>query len=112
MIMHQEVDSSPPDRYVEEGDLITFGDILLKVLHTPGHSRGGISLVTDKMVFVGDTLFEGSIGRTDFPGGDYEGLIRHVKEKVFPLGDDVVIYPGHGPKTTVGRERRTNPFFS
>jgi len=112
MIMHQEVDSPPPDRYVEEGDLITFGDILLKVLHTPGHSRGGISLVTDKMVFVGDTLFEGSIGRTDFPGGDYEGLIRHVKGKVFPLGDDVVIYPGHGPKTTVGRERRTNPFFS
>jgi hydroxyacylglutathione hydrolase len=111
MIMHQEVDSPPPDRYVEEGDLITFGDILLKVLHTPGHSRGGISLVTDKMVFVGDTLFEGSIGRTDLPGGDYEGLIRHVKGKIFPLGDDVVIYPGHGPKTTVGRERRTNPFF-
>ena len=110
--MHQEVDSHPPDRYVEEGDLITFGDILLKVLHTPGHSLGGISLVTDKMVFVGDTLFQGSIGRTDFPGGDYEGLIRHVKGKVFPLGDDVVIYPGHGPKTTVGRERRTNPFFS
>jgi glyoxylase-like metal-dependent hydrolase (beta-lactamase superfamily II) len=121
MILHQggsggpwgmDVDNSPPpDRYLKEGDIITFGDISFKVLHTPGHSSGGISLFTDKMVFVGDTLFAGSIGRTDFPGGDYEGLIRNVREKIFSLGDDVVIYPGHGPKTTVGRERRTNPFF-
>jgi glyoxylase-like metal-dependent hydrolase (beta-lactamase superfamily II) len=103
--------SPPPDRYVQDGDLITFGDISLKVLHTPGHSEGGISLVTDKMVFVGDTLFAGSIGRTDFPGGDSDGLLRSVREKIFPLGDDIVIYPGHGPETTVGRERRTNPFF-
>jgi len=122
MILHQgsngslwgmEVeDSPPPDLYVEEKDVITFGDISLKVLHTPGHSPGGISLVSDKMVFVGDTLFAGSIGRTDLPGGDYEELIRNVKEKIFPLGDDVVIYPGHGPKTTVGREKRSNPFFA
>jgi len=105
-------DSPPPDHYVEEGDLITFGDISLKVLHTPGHSAGGISLVTDQVVFVGDTLFAGSIGRTDFPGGDYDGLLRNVREKIFPLGDDVVIYPGHGPKTTVGRERQSNPFFA
>ena len=105
-------DSPPPDLYVEERDVITFGDISLQVLHTPGHSPGGISLLSDKMVFVGDTLFAGSIGRTDLPGGDYETLIRSVKEKIFPLGDDVVIYPGHGPKTTVGRERRSNPFFA
>jgi hydroxyacylglutathione hydrolase len=105
-------DSPPPDLYVEEKDVITFGDISLQVLHTPGHSPGGISLVSDKMVFVGDTLFAGSIGRTDLPGGDYETLIRNVKEKIFPLGDDVVIYPGHGPKTTVGREKRSNPFFT
>jgi len=121
MILHQgangrswgmNVDNSPPpDRYLEEGDIVTFGDISLKVLHTPGHSSGGISLFSDKMVFVGDTLFAGSIGRTDFPGGDYEGLIRNVRQKIFPLGDDVVVYPGHGPKTTVGREKRTNPFF-
>jgi hydroxyacylglutathione hydrolase len=121
MIVHQaasegmwgmKVENSPaPDRCVEEGDIITFGDISLKVLHTPGHSGGGISLLTDRIVFVGDSLFAGSIGRTDFPGGDYEALLRHVREKIFPLGDDVVIYPGHGPKTTVGRERRTNPFF-
>ena len=108
-----EVENSPPpDRTVEEGEFITFGDISLKVLHTPGHSAGGISLVADKMAFVGDTLFAGSIGRTDFPGGDYEGLLRNVREKIFILGDDVVIYPGHGPKTTVARERRTNPFFA
>jgi glyoxylase-like metal-dependent hydrolase (beta-lactamase superfamily II) len=122
MILHQgsngsmwgmEVeDSPPPDLYVEEKDVITFGDISLQVLHTPGHSPGGISLLSDKMVFVGDTLFAGSIGRTDLPGGDYEELIRNVKEKIFPLGDDVVIYPGHGPKTTVGREKRSNPFFA
>lgn len=106
------VENSPPaDRYVKEGDAITFGDISLKVLHTPGHSPGGISLVTGKRVFVGDTLFAGSIGRTDFPGGDYDGLLRSVREKIFTLGDDAVIYPGHGPETTVGRERRTNPFF-
>jgi hydroxyacylglutathione hydrolase len=103
--------SPPPDRYIEEGDIITIGDISLKVLHTPGHSPGGISLVTDKIVFVGDTLFAGSIGRTDFPGGDYEGLIHHVRNKIFTLGDDVIVYPGHGLKTTVGRERKTNPFF-
>jgi len=122
MILHQSMNrgmwgihvdnSPPPDRYLTEGDVITFGDISLKVLNTPGHSPGGISLVTDKIVFVGDTLFAGSIGRTDFPGGDHEGLLRNVRKKIFTLGDDVVVYPGHGPKTTVGRERKTNPFFT
>jgi len=122
MILHQSMnrgmwgihvdDSPPPDRYLTEGDIITFGDISLKVLNTPGHSPGSISLVTDKIVFVGDTLFAGSIGRTDFPGGDHEGLLRNVRKKIFTLGDDVVVYPGHGPKTTVGRERKTNPFFT
>jgi len=104
--------SPPPDRYIAEGDVITFGDISLKVLHTPGHSGGGIALATDKMVFVGDTLFAGSIGRTDFPGGDQEGLLRGVREKIFTLGDDVVVYPGHGPQTTVGQEKKYNPFFA
>lgn len=122
MILHQSAsggmwgthidNSPPPDRYLVEGDIIIIGDISLKVLHTPGHSPGGISLVTDKIVFVGDTLFAGSIGRTDFSGGDYEGLLRNVREKIFTLGDDVIVYPGHGPKTTVGRERKTNPFFN
>jgi len=104
--------SPPPDRYLEEGDSITVGDITLTVLHTPGHSPGGISLVTDKMVFVGDTLFAGSIGRTDLPGGDYEGLLEGVRTKIFTLGDDVAVYPGHGPQTTVGQEKQYNPFFA
>ena len=122
MILNQEAQGSmwgmtlenspPPDRMVDEGDVIAFGDISLRILHTPGHSPGGISLVTDEIVFVGDSLFAGSIGRTDLPGGDYEALINNVKEKIFPLGDDVVVYPGHGPQTTVGQERRTNPFFA
>jgi len=107
------VENSPPaDRYIEEGDVITVGDISLKVLHTPGHSPGGISLVTDKIVFVGDTLFAGSIGRTDLPGGDYEGLLEGVRNKIFTLGDDVVVYPGHGPQTTVKQEKQYNPFFA
>jgi glyoxylase-like metal-dependent hydrolase (beta-lactamase superfamily II) len=104
--------SPPPDRLLEDGDIITFGDISLKVLHTPGHSSGGISLATDNMVFVGDALFAGSIGRTDFPGGDYDGLIEGVRKKIFTLGDDVVVYPGHGPYTTVGQEKQYNPFFA
>jgi len=107
------IENSPPaDRYIEEGDTITFGDITLTVIHTPGHSPGGISLVTDKIVFVGDTLFAGSIGRTDLPGGDYEGLLEGVRTKIFPLGDDVVVYPGHGPQTTVGQEKQYTPFFA
>jgi len=105
-------ESPLPDRFLEEGDVIVIGNLSLRVIHTPGHTPGGISLFSDGVVFVGDTLFAGSIGRTDFPGGDYYQLIRSVKEKLFVLGDEVVVYPGHGPKTTIGRERRTNPFFT
>ncbi len=104
-------DSPPPDRTIDEGDTITFGDITLEVFHTPGHSPGGISLYTDDIVFVGDTLFAGSIGRTDFPGGNYDMLISNVRKKLFLLGDDVRVFTGHGPETTIGRERRFNPFF-
>lgn len=103
--------SPPPDRMVEDGDEITFGNITLKVIHTPGHSPGGISLYTDGNVFVGDTLFQGSIGRTDLGGGDYGTLISSVKNKLFTLGDDVKVYSGHGPATTIGREKQYNPFF-
>jgi glyoxylase-like metal-dependent hydrolase (beta-lactamase superfamily II) len=104
-------DSPPPDRLLEDGDEITFGGITLKVIHTPGHSPGGISLFTPQDLFVGDTLFSGSIGRTDFPGGDYGTLIRSVRDRLFILGDGVRVYPGHGPDTTIGQERRFNPFF-
>ena len=102
--------SPPPDRTVEEGETISFGEITLKVIHTPGHSRGGISLYTDGVAFVGDTLFAGSIGRTDFPGGDYGTLIASIKDKLFALGDDVRVYTGHGPATIIGLEKRVNPF--
>jgi len=102
--------SPPPDRTVDDGDVITFGDIDLKVIHTPGHTQGGISLYFDGHLFVGDTLFQGSIGRTDFPGGDYNTLISAIREKLFVLGDDVRVFPGHGPETSIGTERRSNPF--
>ncbi|UCD78549.1 MAG: MBL fold metallo-hydrolase [Desulfobacterales bacterium] len=102
--------SPPPDRELEDGDEVNFGNITLKVLHTPGHTPGGISLCTDHHVFVGDTLFAGSIGRTDFPGGSFETIKKSIQQKLFTLNDDVKVYPGHGPATTIGVERRTNPF--
>lgn len=103
--------SPAPDRTVQEGDTISFGEITLRVLDTPGHSPGGISLHTDNMVFVGDTLFAGSIGRTDLPGGDFQTLISSIKTKLFPLGDDTKVYTGHGPATSIGQEKRANPFL-
>ncbi len=105
------VEASPePDRKVADGDTITFGNITIKVIHTPGHSPGGISLYTNGCLFVGDTLFAGSIGRTDFPGGDHQTLLNSIREKLFLLDDDVRVYTGHGPETTIGTEKRTNPF--
>ena len=104
-------ENSPfPDRMLEEGDTVSFGTITFSVIHTPGHTPGGISFHTNGVVFVGDTLFAGSIGRTDFPGGDYETLISSVQKKLFSLGDDVRVFSGHGPETTVGQERQFNPF--
>ena len=103
-------DSPPPDRTINDGDTITFGQITLKVIHTPGHTPGGISLFTDGHVFVGDTLFAGSIGRTDFPGGDFATLKSSIQEKLFKLADDVRVYTGHGPETTIGHEKQHNPF--
>ncbi len=104
--------SPPPDMTVQDGDIIRIGSITLTVLHTPGHTPGGISLVTDGCVFVGDTLFAGSIGRTDFPGGDYDTLISSIRNKLYPLDDRTVVYTGHGPDTTIGSEKRFNPFVT
>ena len=103
-------DSPDPDRFLEDGDTVSFGEITFNVLHTPGHTPGGIAFHADGAVFVGDTLFAGSIGRTDFPGGNYDQIIASIREKLFSLGDDVVVYTGHGPETTIGREKKTNPF--
>jgi glyoxylase-like metal-dependent hydrolase (beta-lactamase superfamily II) len=100
-----------PQGTLAHGQQIHVGTYPLTVLHTPGHSPGGVCFHAPGAVFTGDTLFAGSIGRTDFPGGSHERLIRGVISHLFPLGDDLRIYPGHGPASTIGNERRTNPFF-
>jgi len=101
----------PPDGRLNEGEQIKVGTYTLSIIHTPGHSPGGVCFIAPGAVFTGDTLFAGSVGRTDFPGGSHENLVAAVRKKIFPLGDDLRIYPGHGPASTIGRERRTNPFF-
>jgi glyoxylase-like metal-dependent hydrolase (beta-lactamase superfamily II) len=102
--------SPKPDILVRDGDFVKFGRIILKVMHTPGHSRGGISLVGDKEVFTGDTLFWGSIGRIDFPDSS-ESDMKASLEKLAKLPDHFIVYPGHGPITTIGEEKRNNPFL-
>ncbi|MEZ5786175.1 MAG: MBL fold metallo-hydrolase [Xanthobacteraceae bacterium] len=102
-----------PDRWLDEGDEVRIGDIVLKVLHCPGHSPGSIVFFcpAQRFAIVGDVLFQGSIGRTDFEGGDYDTLIRSIKTKLLPLGDDIAFISGHGPTSTLGRERMMNPFL-
>ncbi len=101
---------------LEDGQEITLDSLRLKVLHTPGHTPGGISLLLlgpkAGAVFTGDTLFYDSVGRTDLPGGSHEAIIGSIKNKLLALSDDTVVYPGHGPQTTIGRERRSNPFLN
>ena len=99
------------DRFVEEGDEISFGELKARVLHTPGHSPGGISLLVDDSVFVGDTLFAGSVGRTDFVGGSHEILIESIKLKLLALDPKTEVYPGHGLKTSIEAESSSNPFL-
>ena len=105
--------TEPEDVALEEPDIIELAGIRLRVLHTPGHTPGGICLYAadDDVAFVGDTLFAGSIGRTDFPGGSMEQLLRSVKEKLFTLHGQTKAYPGHGPPTTIAQEEAHNPFF-
>jgi hydroxyacylglutathione hydrolase len=102
-----------PDRWLREGDVVTVGDLALDVLHCPGHSPGSVVFVApgQRFAIVGDVLFQGSVGRTDLPGGDGRALIRSIKDKLLPLGDDVAFICGHGPASTIGQERQTNPFL-
>lgn len=100
-----------PDAHIHDGQELEMGRYVISAIHTPGHSPGGICFYAPGALFTGDTLFAGSIGRTDFTGGNHQQLIEGVIKKIFPLGDDIRIYPGHGPATTIGRERLTNPFF-
>jgi glyoxylase-like metal-dependent hydrolase (beta-lactamase superfamily II) len=101
----------PADRLLHEGDMIPVGQFDLKVIHTPGHTPGGICLLAGDVLFSGDTLFAESIGRTDFPGGSYSQLINSIKEKLMVLDDKVAVRPGHGPETTIGWERKMNSFI-
>jgi len=110
-----EYDAPPPvDRHWTDGEIYQVGRLEFKVLHCPGHTPGHVVLFEpdERKVFVGDCLFAGSIGRTDLPGGSTEQLMDSLRNKILPLGDDVIVYSGHGPETTVGRERMTNPFLT
>lgn len=118
MMFGLAVEEPPPvDRFYEGDGPLTFGDYEVRVVHTPGHCPGGVCLAIGKAgdaaaphLFVGDTLFAGSIGRTDLPGGDYDTLLRSITEKLFRFPDESIVYSGHGPETTIGREKTTNPF--
>lgn len=99
-----------PDRFIEDGDKIKVGGFELEVLHTPGHSPGGVSFLYDRMVFSGDILVQGSIGRTDFRKGSFEDLSKSIKTRLYTLPDDTIVYTGHGPITTIGDEKRYNAF--
>lgn len=102
----------PPkvDRFLKDGESITAGEDMVKVIHTPGHSPGSISLAGQGFVLTGDALFNQSIGRTDLPGGDFDTLVRSITDRLFKLDDDTIVYPGHGPETSIGDEKMSNPF--
>jgi glyoxylase-like metal-dependent hydrolase (beta-lactamase superfamily II) len=107
-----EAEPFTPDRWLEGGDTVRFGNAELEVLHCPGHTPGHVVFFdrSRRLALVGDVLFKGSIGRTDFPRGDHQALIDSIRGRLWPLGDDVTFIPGHGPASTFGDERRTNPF--
>lgn len=105
--------SPEPDSFLEDGAVIPFGECRLTVIHTPGHTRGGCCLYAGegKLVITGDTLFADSIGRTDLPGGSHEQLLESIRTRLFTLPDAVAVYPGHGPASSIGHEKRNNPYF-
>jgi glyoxylase-like metal-dependent hydrolase (beta-lactamase superfamily II) len=114
LMMFRATPSPPADLLVKEGDVIQVGKVGLKVIHTPGHSPGGMSLYIDGMVFTGDTLFVGSVGRTDFPGSSWEAMETSIRKKLYVLPGDTIVFPGHNygstPTSTIQYERRHNPF--
>ncbi len=104
--------SPGPDLVLKDGDRIRVKDLEMEIIHTPGHTKGSISILVGGVLFTGDTLFAGSVGRTDLPGGSYDDLIRSIRERILPLPEDTLIYPGHGPSTTLGQEKAVNPFLA
>jgi len=108
----RSIEPSPePTRFLKDGDVVQVGTIRLEVIHLPGHSPGGICLLGEGLLFAGDSLFAGSIGRSDLPGGDQYALMRGLRDRLMVLPDKTIVYPGHGPETTIGQERRSNPFL-
>lgn len=107
-------DAFAPDRWLKQGDTVTVGELTLQVFHCPGHTPGHVVFYypDQKVAWVGDVIFQGSIGRTDFPQGDHAQLVSSIRDKLFPLGDDITFIPGHGPTSTFGQERQTNPFVA
>ena len=107
-------DAFEPDRWLEDGDTVTVGEQTLQVLHCPGHTPGHVVFLyqPQNVAWVGDVIFQGSIGRTDFPMGNHEELVSSIRDKLFPLGDNITFIPGHGPTSTFGQERLSNPFVS
>ena len=114
MMGFEPVGGFSPSRWLDHGDEVFVGHICLKVLHCPGHTPGHVVFwqEEEQLLFVGDVLFSGSIGRTDFPRGDYDQLIRSIRENIFSLDDNIKIFPGHGPTSTIGHERLHNPFVA
>lgn len=114
MFSFPHVESFKPHRWLEEGETYSFGECVFDVLHCPGHTPGHVILVdkTARKAFVGDVLFNGSIGRTDFPKGNHQELVDSIRDKLWPLGDDISFVPGHGSESTFGHERKTNPFVA
>ncbi|MCX5679564.1 MAG: MBL fold metallo-hydrolase [Candidatus Omnitrophica bacterium] len=104
--------SPAASRILKDGDTVKLGTLTMEVMHTPGHTPGSISIALDDVVFTGDTLFAGGVGRTDFEYGSEDALIKSICQKLMPLADDIIIYPGHGPESTIGEERSSNPFIS
>jgi len=102
----------PADNLLDDGDILKIGDLELKILHTPGHTPGSISVAVGNCVFTGDTLFHTSIGRTDFPGGSHKDIIKSIKNRLFTLPEETTVYPGHGESTQIGYEKRNNPFVN
>ena len=105
-------ESPASDGFLKEGETLTIGECSLAVIHTPGHTPGGVSLLANSFLLSGDTLFYGGVGRTDLPGGSFKDLEKSIKEKILTLSEDLLVLPGHGPFTTVGQEKNSNPFIS